>query len=841
MLKRKKTLRHKLPKRKNHPQTLWVNISIMKNWIDSFLKSKGPFHLLIILGFTMVSLLFYYPLLSGKIQLQSDIRQYEGMSRQLKDYRAETGKETYWIDNAFGGMPTYQLGANYPGDFLNPVYSFFRILPRPAHILFLYLLGAYLLLLILKLPWHSALFGALAFGFSTYLLIILQVGHNTKALAISFFPFVLAGVVLLFRKHYFWGFLLSSLALGMQIRANHYQMTYYLLLFLGVFVVVWGFKAYKEKLGKSYCIALGLLFLSGIVALGFNATPLLATAEYAKFSTRGKSELRLEADGSPKAQTDGLDYAYITEYSYGIFESLNLIAPRIQGGGSSENLGEKHGVYEFLLSKGVRPAQARSFSENVPTYWGSQPILEAPAYIGISVFFFALLGFFYIRSPIRNALAIGSIVSLVLSWGKNFAFVTQLFIDYVPFYNKFRAVSSIQVILELCFPILAALGVHWAITKQHKFDLKKFAKITLAPVLVMVLLFLFGGTFSFVGVNDAYFTELYGAELVEVIRSARKSIFQEDILRAIAFLLILTGIVIWYQIKNANKNLVLGLLFTLLLVDLVGISTRYIHREAFVFPSQASIPFQATGGDLAIQQDSTRYRVYEPQLGLTGARTAYFHNTLGGYHGAKPRRFEELFEYYNTHQITEVLDFLNVKYVLVADEDNNGLQPLSNPNALGNAWAIEELKRVPTADALLEELKTTNFKKQAVVLDESLPKEYPLQYTRDSLLTISLNAKAPDHLEYQIESEKEQFVVFSEMYYPKGWTATVNGQIEPIINVNYVLRGLRVPEGKVKVVFKFDPPVVALGTKLRWASLFVFLLSLFSLYFVSSPKQIKTA
>src|SRR6056300_993095 len=371
----------------------------MKNWIDSFLKIKGPLHLLILFGFVWVSLLFYYPLLSGKTLLQSDIRQYEGMSRQLKEYREQTGQETYWIDNAFGGMPTYQLGAKYPGDFLSPVYSFFRILPRPAHILFIYLFGAYILLLILKVPWPSALFGALAFGFSTYLLIILQVGHNTKALAVGFFPFVLGGVVLLFRQKFFWGVLMSSLALGMQIRANHYQMTYYLLMLLGLLVMVYGYHALKNKQTKSFFQSVGALIVSGVLALGLNATPLLATAEYTDFSTRGTSELKLNADGSPKEQSTGLDFDYITEYSYGIFESLNLIAPRVQGGGSSEDLGTKHGVYEFLTENGVAPNQAREFSKNVPTYWGEQPFLEAPAYIGITLFFLLCLVFSLTKVP----------------------------------------------------------------------------------------------------------------------------------------------------------------------------------------------------------------------------------------------------------------------------------------------------------------------------------------------------------------------------------------------------------------------------------------------------------
>lgn len=809
----------------------------MKNWIDSFIRNKGYIHGIVVLGFALVSLLFYYPVLSGKTLLQSDIRQYEGMSRQLKDYRAKTAKETYWIDNAYGGMPTYQLGAQYPSDFLSPIYSFFRILPRPTHILFLYLFGAYLLLVILKIPWQTALFGALAFGFSTYLLIILQVGHNTKALAVSFFPFVIAGLILLFRREFFWGLLLTSLALGMQIRANHYQMTYYLLLLIGVFVLVWAIQSFKSKEISSFFRALALLTISGFLALGFNATPLLATAVYADFSTRGKSELKLNPDGSPKEQSTGLDYDYITEYSYGIFESLNLIVPRIQGGGSSEDLGEQHGVYDFLINNGVRPAQARQFSENIPTYWGSQPILEAPAYIGVSVFFFALLALFYVRSPLRNALLVGVLFSLVLSWGKNFSILTDFFIDYTPFYNKFRAVSSIQVVLELCFPILAALGLQWALTRQNKFDFPRFAKRVGIPILFLIGLLLFKGSLSFSGLNDSYFTEIYGAELVNVIKEARVSIFQEDLIRAILILLFLSALVAYYQFKNANKNLILVMCIGVLLFDLLGVSSRYISRDNFVPPSRAAVPFQITGADRAIQQDSSRYRVFEPQLGLTGARTAYFHNSLGGYHGAKPRRFEELINYYNTHQIPAVLDFLNVKYVLVNDTEENSLQPLNNPNALGAAWAVEKIKVVPTADALLESMKTTDFSSQALVLENSFPEDIPLKYQQDSLTTVNLVEEAPDHLVYQVQADSDQFIVFSEMYYPQGWRATVNGLQTPIINVNYVLRGLKVPAGNSTVEFRFEPEVVVLGTAIRWGSLILFVLLLGAFYFVQSRSQ----
>ena len=813
----------------------------MKNLIDSFIKTKAYIHLIVISGFALISLAFYYPVLSGKILLQSDIRQYSGMARQLMEYREKTGKETFWIDNAYGGMPTYQLGAKYPGDFLSPIYSFFRLLPRPAHILFLYFFGAYLLLLILKIPWHTALFGAFAFGFSTYLLIILQVGHNTKALAVSFFPFVIGGLVLLFRRYYFWGFLLSSLAFGMQIRANHYQMTYYLLFLVGIFAFVWGVQAFKQKQISDYLRSLALLIVSGILALGFNATPLLATAEYAKLSTRGASELNFRANGSPKEQSSGLDYNYITEYSYGIFESLNLIIPRIQGGGSSEDLGEKHGVFEFLLNNGVRPSQAKEFSSNVPTYWGSQPILEAPAYIGITVFFFALLALIYVRSPLRNTLVIGILFSLLLSWGKNFSLLTDFFIDFVPFYNKFRAVSSIQVVLEFCFPVLAVLGLQWALTKQADFNLIKNAKFLGILILFLSALLLFKGSLSFSGVNDAYFIEIYGIELVNVIKQARVSIFQEDIIRSLLITILLASLVLYYQIKNTNRNLILGLIIGILLFDLIGVSSRYITRDNFVKPALAATPFQITAADQAILQDSSRYRVFEPQLGLTGARTAYFHNSLGGYHGAKPRRFEELFDYYKTHQIPGVLDILNVKYVLVTDQEKNTLQPLNNPNVLGNAWTVEKIKVTPSADALLKELKKTDFSSEALVIDSAFPKDLAMKYVKDSLTTIELTKTSPDELIYKIQSQSQQFVVFSEMYYPFGWTARVNNKDRPIVNVNYLLRGLEIPAGKSTVVFSFKPQIVTLGSQIRWGSLILFILFSGGIYYIKSRSQIQSS
>lgn len=798
----------------------------MKKWNKNVLPSTILYHAGVVLGFALVALLFYYPLLSGKTLLQSDIRQYQGMSRQLQEHREATGEETYWIDNAFGGMPTYQLGAKFPADVLQPIYSLFRILPRPAHILFLYLLGVYLVLLILKKPWPVALFGSLAFGFSTYLLIILQVGHNTKALAVSFFPFVFGGVLLLLQKRWFWGVLMSSLALGMQIRANHYQMTYYLLMLLGLLVLVYGYHSLKNKQTKSFLQSLSALIASGILALGFNATPLLATAEYTDFSTRGKSELKQNADGSPKEQSTGLDFDYITEYSYGIFESLNLIAPRVQGGGSSEDLGTKHGVYDFLIDNGASPNQAREFSKNVPTYWGEQPILEAPAYIGITVFFFALFGFFFSRGPLRTTLALGALFSLLLSWGKNLSFLTAFFVSYFPLYNKFRAVSSIQVVLEFCLPMLAAMGLFHVFYSTQKLELKRFLKIAAIPIVLFGLVLLTQGMLSFSGANDAYFKEIYGTALVSQIREARISIFQSDLFRGILFCVLLTGLIYLYQTKKIKRGLALSLVIGLLIIDLIGISNRYIDREAFVSKRFTNAPFRMTAADQALLQDQDRFRVYEPQLGLTGARTAYFHNALGGYHGAKPRRFEELFEAYSAQQNTGILDFLNVKYILYPEEESGELKPLLNPNALGPAWMVSEIETKATPDALLEALKETDFKTTALVLDHELPADFPKQYTLDSLAQITLTKAKPDQLTYRVQTTTPAFAVFSEMHYPKGWKATLDGKPVPIINVNYVLRGVQVPANASVIEFRFEPAVIKQGTRLRWLSLGLFAISI---------------
>ena len=432
----------------------------MKISINKVKIRKSLIHLYTAIGFAVISLVFYSPLLDGKKLYQSDINQYEGMSREILENRENFPDEIYWIDNAFGGMPTFQLGAKFAYDILSPFHMLFRFIPRPAHTLFLYLLTMYILLMVLKIPWRIAILGSIAFAFSTYLLIILQVGHNTKALAISYIPLVVAGLVLLRQHKLLPGFLVSLIAISLQIRANHYQMTYYMLILLLIYFIVYLIDSYRKNDLKDYLKYVGIFTFAGILSLGLNAPNILTTYDYSKYSTRSQSELTINPDGSEKEKTTGLNYDYITQYSYGIFESLNLVAPRVQGGASSEELGKNSDLYKFLIDNNIPRKQADSFISSVPTYWGSQPILEAPAYVGASIMFLFILALFVVKGPFKWWILISFILSITLSWGKNFPLLTNLFIDYFPFYNKFRAVSSIQIILEFAVPLLSVIGLH---------------------------------------------------------------------------------------------------------------------------------------------------------------------------------------------------------------------------------------------------------------------------------------------------------------------------------------------------------------------------------------------
>ena len=768
---------------------------------------KSLIHLYTAIGFAIVSLIFYSPLLDGKRLFQSDINQYEGMSREITENRDTFSDEIYWIDNAFGGMPTFQLGAKFAYDVLAPIHMLFRFIPRPAHTLFLYLLTMYILLMVLKIPWRIAVLGSIAFAFSTYLLIILQVGHNTKALAISYIPLVIAGL-LLFKQHKLLpGFLVSLVAISLQIRANHYQMTYYMLILLGIYFIVYLVDSYRKKDVKDFITYISLFFLAGILSLGLNAPNILSTYDYSKYSTRSQSELKLNPDGSEKEISTGLDYDYITQYSYGIFESLNLIAPRVQGGASSENVGEDSDLYEFLIDNNVPKPQAQSFIKSVPTYWGSQPILEAPAYIGASIAFLFVLSLFVVKGPFKWWLLISFILSLLLSWGKNFPLLTNLFIDYVPFYNKFRAVSSIQVILEFAVPLLAVIGLNKFLADSDLKNIRRSFAIFSVPLIILLVV---SGSLSFAGLYDEYYSNGYGQEIFNQIIEERKNIFNKDILRAL-----LIGGVIFLTLrfsKLIGRNFTFLIVSLIVIVDLYSVNSRYIDKDLFIDKSINT--YQLSEIDNEILLDTLDYRVFNLSTGLSNASSSYYHNSLNGYHAAKLRRFQEYYDYLTFHDNEKLFNSLNVKY-LIGKDDQDQDQLYINPDALGNAWSVDSLLILDNPDELLNKLKDTDISKIALGLKNSIPKDLPQTLESKDLIKIEKVKNSSSHLTYNYNALSEQLIVFSEIYYPSGWKVFIDGEKSNFFDINYLLRGMLIPEGKHEIEFFFSPEIVKTGINIR--------------------------
>ncbi|MGS2738136.1 YfhO family protein [Sinomicrobium sp. M5D2P17] len=777
-------------------------------------------HVIIVLVFIAVSIGYFIPALQGKKIFQSDIVQFNGMAKEQRDFIQKTGEEPYWTNSAFGGMPTYQLGANYPHDYIKKLDRVIRFLPRPADYLFLYFIGFYILLLVMKVDYKLAFLGALAFGLSTYLIIIIGVGHNAKAHAIGYFPVVLAGILLAFRQKYISGFLLTAFGMALEISANHIQMTYYLMLLVLALGVVYAIEAFKKKEIPQFLKTCGILVIAVFIGVLTNATNLLATQEYAQWSTRGKSELTLNPDGSPKKNINGLDKEYITQYSYGIVETLDLFVPRLFGGSNHEKLGEDSETYNFLLQQGVPRVQALDFAENLPAYWGKQPGVAGPAYVGAVILFLFVLALFLVKGKTKWWLLAGILLSLLLSWGKNFSLLTNLMIDYFPMYSKFRAVSSIQVILELCVPVLAILGLARFLDSSQSAEektqaLKWTAIITFGLV---VLLFLGRGLFDFSGAADATLRQYYGNEILDKIKADRKAMYTADLWRTFIFVVLAAG-VLWLYLKGKFKYMyVVGGFTALILFDLSGVAKRYVDKDDFVQAKVMDIPFQATPVDKEILKDTSWYRVYEPSVGLNGARTSYFHHSVGGYHAAKPGRLMDLFEYQVAKNNMAVLNMLNVKYIIQQNEEGK-LYPARNPGAAGNAWFVKKLIPVNNADEEMNALDSLRIREEAVfnrnTFENVLSGESSFEV--DPSASVQLTEYRPNYLKYISENPDDGLAIFSEMYYSHGWKATIDGKEASFFRADYALRAMRIPAGKHIIEFRFEPEVVKKGSTIALA------------------------
>lgn len=773
-------------------------------------KKFLPFSIAIVI-FVIASVIYFYPVLKGQKIAQSDITQFQGMVKEINDFRADKTTEPYWTGASFSGMPAYQISAYYPNDFVRVLDKILRFLPRPADYTFLYFLSFFVLMLALKVEWRLAILGALSFGFSTYLIIIFIPGHNAKAHAIAYMPFVLAGVLWVFQKKYVLGFFVTGVAMALEIYANHIQMTYYLgfcLLILGIVELI---NAIKEKKLPVFIKQSFVILAAVILGIGANSSRLIAMKEYTDFSTRGKSELTINVDGTQKAATKGLEKEYITQFSYAKLETFNLFVPRFMGGGTVEELNKNSNFYQLIEKKAGKKV-ADDYSKQVLTYWGDQPIVEAPAYIGAVIFFLFFLGIFLVKGRLKQWLVAATVFSILLSWGKNIEGLTNFFIDYIPLYNKFRAVSSIQVIAELCVPILGVLALKEFFSSNNSIIKKRksLEKAVLVFGGLIVLGFLLAHSFStFQGLRDTNYRDFPG--LLDAVISDRKAMLLRDTLRSLALVLLAAITLRFYLFNRIKQKVTIVILAIFILLDLIPINKRYVNATDFKASRKIEKPFKATTVDNLILQDKTHFRVINFTTDpMQDGATSYFHQSIGGYHAAKMGRYQELFDYQIAKNNLETLNMLNAKYFIIAD-DNNELQAQQNPDANGNVWFVENINLVNSANEEMQALDLLNTKTTAVLDKSKLSKNSGFIFEKDSTATIILLKYDVTELTYQSKSAKEQFAVFSEIYYKNGWNAYVDGKLTPHFRVNYVLRGMKIPAGDHKIEFKFEPKVIQQG------------------------------
>jgi len=801
-------------------------MSIMKNLtsISVYLKNNSH-HFLVFILFVIISVSYFSPILKGEKIYQNDIVQYTGMAKEQNDFRNLNGSETYWTDSAFSGMPTYLLGAKYPHNYIKKIDLFLRFLPRPADYLLLYLINFYVFLLVLKMDYKLAFLGSVFFAFSTYLIIIIGAGHNSKAHAIAYMPLVLAGIILVFNKSYYTGFFITTLALGLEICANHFQMTYYLMFIVVLLGLYYLFNFYKRKLLKEYFKSIAILFSALFFSIALNASTIMSTYEYSKQSTRGLNEITISPDGN-QIQSDGLDYDYITEYSYGFFESLNLFIPRLIGGGSVEKLDSDSESFKYFKSIGANTIQARDAIEFSPTYWGSQPIVEGAAYIGIVVFFLFILSIFLVSNRNKYWLLSSIIISLLLSYGKNLSFLTDIFINFFPFYNKFRAVSSIQVILELCVPVLAVYSLHTIIHKNITSKVLKTAlNKTLAVFVILVIgLYLSIDLFDFRGVNDSLYVDAYGPGYLDALKLDRIILYKSDLFRTFIYVILSFLILSFYRKKIISSNLLIVLFLIIGSYDLVGFNHNYVNSDDFVKSKNVEVPYKANKADVSILNDKSKFRVLD--LTSNSTKASYFHNSVLGYHAAKLSNYDALLKFYISKNHMPVLNMLNVKY-FISKNDNDEFEAYVNEDANGNAWFVENIYKVDSQNEAILSLDSLNLNKSVVSTKIRSQKFKILDNS-----TINLVEFKSNYLKYTASNNEDGYAVFSEIFYPHGWKVYVNGTETNFDNVNVALRGLYLNKGNNTIECYFSPDVVNKSSYVSLgSSLLLFLLMMSSLFY----------
>lgn len=789
-----------------------------------------------VIVFIALAMIYFAPLLEGKKIQQGDIRNWAGMSKEIVDYRAATGEEPLWTNSMFAGMPAYQISTQYPANLIKKVDLFLRLgLPGAAGFLFLSFLGFFVLLLVLKIdPW-IALLGALAYGFSSYFFIILEAGHNSKAHAMAYMAPVLAGVILTYRGKLLSGGALTALAVALQLTANHLQITYYLLLTIMIVAAGLKFTAFKEKKLPDFAKASAVLVLAAGLAVLPSFTNLWVTWEYGKESTRGKSELTVNQNN----QTGGLDKDYATQWSYGIGETWSLLIPNVKGGAS-----DAIGNHEEALKK-VDP-QMKQYVAQSNAYWGDQPFTSGPVYVGAIVVFLFVLGLLIVQGPLKWALLIATVLSIMLAWGHNFMPLSDFFLDYVPGYNKFRAVSMTLVIAELTIPFLAFLALNQLASSSEgiaKIRNKFFIALGTTAGISLIFALLPTAFFDFLSAQEVLQYEPMKAKggdtaaqvslFLSNLETARISIFKADAFRSFIFIGLAGALLYLWSFLKLHRALLFVGLSVLVVADMYTINRRYLNEKSFVRAALVDRPFTPSNADKLILKDTDPYyRVMNLAANtFNDASTSYFHKSIGGYHGAKLERYQELIEHQISKNNMKVLNMLNTKYFIVPDEKRVP-QVQVNMEALGNAWFVDQYQLVDDANQEMEALNNFDPSSTVIVDKRFSPYLEGWKPVSDSAAVITLVSYAPNKLNYKSKSTSDQIAVFSDVYYPHGWKAYVDGAEKPHFRANYVLRAMVIPAGDHTLEFRFEPETYFTGEKISLAgSILLLVLITVALFF----------
>lgn len=801
----------------------------MNNWFKQNWQ-----HLLAVGIFVAMAFVYASPVLDGKTLGQTDVMQSKAMQKEINAYKKTDGTGPLWTNQMFGGMPSYQIWANYPNNLVTYVQdALVKLFPSPANLIFLYLLGGYILFAVMGISFWLRIAGAIGLAFTSYNFIIIDAGHVNKALAIAYFPILIAGVFLIFRNKQIWGLMTLSLGMALELRANHVQMTYYLFMALGLYFIQQGWFAIKTKTYIPYLKNLGLVAVAVLIGVAVNSTSILLNNEYVKETMRGGTELSLNDED--KKVSKGLDKNYAYQWSQGIGECITFLIPNAYGGGGRTELPKDAASVQLLTSKGVQANQAAGFMGQF-TYWGPKPFTSGPTYFGAVIFFLFVLGLVIVRNPMKWWILSAVLFSIALSLGKHFDSFSNIFFDYFPLYNKFRAVESILVIAALLVPVLAVMAVEElveATAESRKELLKKGSRALYITGGFIVLLWVMPSLFlDFQGNNDDRIRqqmmqmsngdEGFANEAVAAIQSDREGLLKADALRSLAFVLLAAGVLYLLLNQKIKKEYAFMALLLLILVDMWTVDKRYLNNELFISKSKQKNFFQPRPVDQQIMTDTDpNYRVFDQTIStFESASTSYFHKTVGGYSAVKLRRIQDVI----THQIAtdtvneQVLNMLNTKYYIFPDRNNNN-EPVAvrNPGALGNAWFVKKISFAKDANEEMKALSKLQPKEELItdVKFESMIK--PIAGAIDSSATIQQTAYHPEKLTYAYSSSTPQTVVFSEIYYKDGWNAYVDGKETPYFRANYILRAIQMPAGKHTIEFRFEPKMYAVGERIAMA------------------------